>query len=47
MPYDSYRLVGYSETKIGYNIMRDTYTSIKYLLDSVQVFISWPMVCEV
>jgi hypothetical protein len=33
MSYDSYRSVGYSETRPVYDIIRYNDTSIKYLLD--------------
>jgi hypothetical protein len=39
MPYDSYRPVGYSETKPGYDIMRGNCTSMKYLSGDIQVLI--------
>jgi hypothetical protein len=39
MSYDSYRLVGYSGTKLSYDIMRGSCTSMKYLLDDLEVLI--------
>jgi hypothetical protein len=38
-PYDSYRSVGYSETKLDYDIMRETNTSMKYLSGGEHILI--------
>jgi hypothetical protein len=39
MSYNSYRLVGYSEIKLSYDIMRGICTSMKYMLDDLEVLI--------
>jgi hypothetical protein len=46
MDYNSYRPVGYSEAKPGYDIMRYNDTSMKYMSVIPQVIILWSAVTE-